>query len=472
MRDKPTMFEKVLMPHLLLIIAMFLIVLVVVNVSLSTYSLGAAKAQINDTFKTVRLILKEQLSSLSESSPEKALNKSLNNAMRIIRQTAHVELVVLQPGTGWLIPSDIATGPVPPELLERIAASDAANTDELETARLERIGSERFLVSGFTLTKNPKVDSGPLRIYLIASLNTVDSFTRRLNILFIATIFTAMAVSLIVAAYVAKNLSKPLQNAAAHATSIHRGNYHRIYDEPATKEIEDLYISLNSMCESLERSEREQEDYFQNLSHDLRTPLTSIQGYAEGIRAGIFEANDQAADIIATESIRLKLLVDELLTLSRLESSQRPPQSVPVEMRTFMDSAMARLYTHARDKGISMVLSCPEQLVVAIDEKLLETIVTNLSDNALRYARHSVLLDVNHLDKALTVTIRDDGPGIAPEVLAKLFERFNKGRDGHQGLGLAIVKSAAEKLQGQVWADSNSFGATFYVTVPCDKLSE
>lgn len=474
----PTMFKKILMPYLVLMLVTLLLILTVVNLSLRAYAFEASSLQIQGTFDAVRILLKEQVTALAQTqTPAKALTKGLTNTLKILQRTSPVVIVALRPNQEWLLPKtllqDLDQPPIPPALLARIKARLDQNPDYYlgDQAHLERIGRSRFLVGSDQLNRKLVGEKPPLSVFLIAPMTQLDAFMQGMNRILLLAALVALLISSAIAAAVANKLSNPVKVAAFHATSIKKGHYHRIQEKPTTQEISLLYEGMNAMSALLESAEEEQNRYFQDLSHDLRTPLMSIQGYAEGIKAGIFDKPDQAAEIISTESKRLKNLLDNLLFLARIESAAGGVTLEPIELLNFIDSRLAHSHQLARQRQVQLLIACDGTLSVLLDEQLLGSILENLCDNAIRYAKTQVMIDVLYSRGTLSLAIHDDGPGIEPKVQAHLFERFAKGSDGHQGLGLSIVKSAADKLNGTIDLSTDSMGTRFLLKIPC-KLSE
>lgn len=460
-RPKPTILRHILTPYLALIVVLPVVILLVVNLSLRAYGFNLARQQIANTFDSVRVMLREQLTVEATT-----LAKGLNNVSRMIKQTSQVDLVLIGANGRRIIPKDLGGTDLPEVLLNRIAAyqNQGLILDDKMQPRLERVQGTRYLVSAFKLP-SPQVNSEARgQIYLVASLKALDSFTRQLNRLFIGIIGLTVVIGVLAVVVLSKRLAKPIQRAAEQAHAIRSGHYKKIEDIAPAKELEDLYSSLNGMSEALERHDMERTAYFQNLSHDLRTPLMSIQGYAEGIRTGVLSDYQGAAEVIGQESERLKKLVDGLLTLSKLDTDGRPIKREAIPLASFMESAVSRLYQIAKKKGVQLMLNAPEDLVIYTDEQLLATIIENLCANAIRYANQIVVIDIAIVGPHLRLAIKDDGPGIDNKVLPRLFERFSKGADGNLGLGLAIVKSAVDRLGGTITGRNLDRGAIFEVT--------
>jgi two-component system phosphate regulon sensor histidine kinase PhoR len=228
----------------------------------------------------------------------------------------------------------------------------------------------------------------------------------------------------------------------------------------------------------LKQLERTREEFVANVSHELRTPLSHIKGYVEtlldGARANP-EITERFLKIIERNARRLDLLIQDLLTISALESGRTKLNLQPVKVHTTAEKVLADLKTRAEDKGVKLVNGLPD-LTATADENQLEQVLANLVDNAIKYGRAqgTVTIGGHKTDgDKLEIFVQDDGPGIPPESLDRVFERFyrvDKARSREQGgtgLGLAIVKHIVQNHGGRVWVKSEpGQGATFFFTLP------
>jgi two-component system phosphate regulon sensor histidine kinase PhoR len=228
----------------------------------------------------------------------------------------------------------------------------------------------------------------------------------------------------------------------------------------------------------LKQLERTREEFVANVSHELRTPLSLIKGYVETLLDGARD-NPEVADrflkIIERNTNRLDLLIQDLLTISALESGRMKLELQPVELRGLADHVFAHLQSKAENKKVSLVNELPAFTAHA-DPNRLDQVLANLVDNAIKYGRPEgrVVVGGQQLDAGrLEVFVRDDGPGIPAESLDRVFERFYRvdkarSRDqGGTGLGLAIVKHIVQAHGGEVRVESQpGKGATFFLTLP------
>ena len=286
-----------------------------------------------------------------------------------------------------------------------------------------------------------------------------------LLVLGIASFLSLVTIAVLWAA--ARSVIRPLRALCRRARRIGAGDFAPIEPAFALREPEQLRRAMNNMSARLERGDRAQKDFFQNVSHQLRTPLMSIAGYAQGIEQGVFPDPGAAAHTILEESARLTSLVESLLTLSRLESGQQSPPRLPVLLADAVGDCLDRAHGLALQKGVECSASSfPETLAILGDEELLERALENLLTNAIRYARASVLVEARAENGRVSISVSDDGPGISEADMPRLFERCYRGSGGNFGLGLAIARSAARAMDGDIAAANRSQGgAVFTITL-------
>jgi two-component system phosphate regulon sensor histidine kinase PhoR len=228
----------------------------------------------------------------------------------------------------------------------------------------------------------------------------------------------------------------------------------------------------------LKQLERTREEFVANVSHELRTPLSLIKGYVETLLDGARnnpEVAERFLKIIERNTERLDLLIQDLLTISALEAGRVKLNLQKVELRPLAEKVLGDLKPPADGKGVALVNQLPD-LIAAADAVRLEQVLANLVDNAIKYGRSQGTVTVGGGktgDGKIEVFVQDDGPGIPPESLDRVFERFyrvDKARSREQGgtgLGLSIVKHIVQSHGGKVWVKSEpGKGATFFFTLP------
>ena len=218
----------------------------------------------------------------------------------------------------------------------------------------------------------------------------------------------------------------------------------------------------------IEKEAERQQTFFQNASHELKTPLMAIQGYAEGIQAGVMDAGG-AADVILEESDRMTELVEELLDISKIDMGRQQLALSEMDVRELLYDSI-RAVEPAAAGGIAIVPDFPEEpVMVSCDDTRLRRAVTNILSNGVRYARSQLRLTCRADKRHVTIRIQDDGDGIAEEDLPHIFDRFYMGRSGKSGIGLALTKEIVHLHRGTIRAYNGDTGAVFEISIPVSR---
>jgi two-component system phosphate regulon sensor histidine kinase PhoR len=245
-----------------------------------------------------------------------------------------------------------------------------------------------------------------------------------------------------------------------------------------------VLLVMNDLTK-LNRLENMRQDFVANVSHELKTPITAIKGYVETLLDGALDDQDNARrflDIVGRQANRLDAIVDDLLTLSRIEdkNNKQEIKLLPGEVGPVLESALQTCAVHADEKNIIVQIDCDEILVAPINQPLLEQAVINLLENAITYSPQNSLISLScgnsknmRGEEFVHLSVSDNGPGITKDHLPRLFERFYRcdkarSRDqGGTGLGLAIVKHITQAHNGTVEVESTpGKGSTFTITLP------
>jgi two-component system phosphate regulon sensor histidine kinase PhoR len=229
----------------------------------------------------------------------------------------------------------------------------------------------------------------------------------------------------------------------------------------------------------LKQLENTRQEFVANVSHELRTPLSLIKGFVETLRGGAKNDPELLARFLETiekHTDRLTFLIEDLLTISRLESGGTVMNFQRVDLREATENAVDDLQSRATEKGVKLENLVPEGLFARADAERLHQVLCNLIENAIKYGRPEGRVAVGAREGAenkVEAWVQDDGPGIPPESRERVFERFyrvDRARSretGGTGLGLSIVKHIVQAHSGEVWVKSElGQGAAFFFTLP------
>lgn len=308
--------------------------------------------------------------------------------------------------------------------------------------------------------------------------DSLSQFGTELFPLLVQAAVVGLVIAILLAVLIARSIAKPLQTVAKAAAEVAEGHYNQSVPISGPEEVQAVAQAFNRMSEKVRAEQRSQQDFLANVSHDLKTPLTSIQGYSQAIIDGIGNPT-QAAEIIREESGRMNRMVVELTDLARLQAGQFPMHTSPIDVGQLTAAVGQRLAIVAREKGVELDVSAPSMPEVAGDGDRLVQVVTNLISNAIQYTPKGGKVKVRTQVRrgGVELSVEDSGQGIAPEELPRIFERFYqvdkaRGPQRGTGLGLAIVNEIVQAHNGTITVASagEGRGATFSVWLPLPEI--
>ncbi|GAB4417739.1 MAG: ATP-binding protein [Anaerolineae bacterium] len=319
---------------------------------------------------------------------------------------------------------------------------------------------------------------------------------------FLAAGGVAVLVSLLLGGFIARSIALPLQQMAAAAGAVAAGDYEHRLPETGPPEIKRVAHSFNVMIGRVESSQRAMRDFVSNVSHELKTPLTSIQGFSQAIMEGATydePARKRAAGIIHQEAGRMARLVEDLLDLARIDSGQIVMKKAQLDLGQILTSTVERLLPQAAQQQIRLIKKWNTLPPMVGDGDRLAQVFTNLLDNAVRHTpaggqvtitgqtakglprprrvqagqvQPDATTALSERGDFVEVSIADSGPGIPAQDLARIFERFyqvdkSRKRGKGTGLGLTITKEIVEAHGGYIRAESAAGeGTKFTVFLP------
>jgi two-component system OmpR family sensor kinase/two-component system sensor histidine kinase BaeS len=319
--------------------------------------------------------------------------------------------------------------------------------------------------------------------YLLLSVPREWTMTGRLEQQFLSGMRTilitgaalAVVFGVIVGAFLSQKLTAPLQRLAAAARAVAGGDLdHKVVVEGST-EIVEVGNAFNEMTTALSESERQRQNMVADVAHELRTPLSVIQGNLRAILDDVYELDKAEISRLYDESRLLSRLVDDLRELALADAGQLRLRQRPTDLAPVIEESVANLSLGAEAREVSLSASLPEGLpAVQADPDRVSQVLRNLLANALLYtpAGGSVIVSATSADGMVEIAVADTGIGIDPRDLPHIFERFWRAdparvRMGSTGLGLSIAQSLIEAQGGRIWAESEpGLGSTFRFNLP------
>lgn len=407
----------------------------------------------------------------------KAQQENLEELIQMAQEMSDIKFLIWLPNQGKFISTDDSmvdgmTLTLPQEMGERLAAGETYSG--LNT--LGFYDSPRFVVA---VPSRTTVDGTALAgpVLAITEPNSMTEMWRTFLGIFALTAVTVLLVVFMATATTTMQQTKPINDLVSAARRFADGNFDaRVYDSGRDDEIGELTEAFNAMADSLQKNEQQRREFVANISHELKTPMTTIAGYANGILDGVIspEEERQYLTIIAEESHRLSRLVRRMLDVSQLQNIDMIKEKHPFDLSESMRRVLISMEKKITDRGLDVEVEIPEDEVMVLgDNDLLTQVVYNLLENAVKFATpgSAIFLGLTKQEQKALVTVQNHGETIAEEELPKLFERFHKSdrsrsmdKDG-VGLGLYIVRTILEQHREKITVTSKDGITTFTFTV-------
>jgi signal transduction histidine kinase len=291
------------------------------------------------------------------------------------------------------------------------------------------------------------------------------------------TLPLSVLLALVVTQILARGMTSPLREMTAAAVSMARGDYSRRVRATSSDEVGKLAIAFNLMAEDLASVDRQRRELVANVSHELRTPVSALRAVLENIVDGVTEPDPATLRTALLQTERLAGLVEQLLDLSRIEGGATALRLAPVRLQEFLAVCRDEAAMSGRPVTFDVQVE-PQDLSVMADRERLHQVLANLVDNATRHSPDggTVWLQAHDDVSGIVLDVVDEGPGIAPEDRARVFERFHRGgqaqSDGGTGLGLAIARWVVDLHGGTIRVVDSPVGCRIRVVLPRPAAAE
>ena len=316
-----------------------------------------------------------------------------------------------------------------------------------------------------------------ITIFVNASLEPLDTTISILSNQLIIVSLIVIVLALIIGYFISKRISKPIENMNEDALKLANGDYNFQFDNNSNiSEIDTLASTLNYAKKELEHTDELRRDLMANVSHDLKTPLTMIKGYAEMIRDLNYDNEEKRnanLNVIIEESERLNVLVEDILTLSKIQANKDTINKEDFDLVELINNIIKRYSIYKETEGYNFEVNTPDKVIINADKKRIEQVIYNLINNAINYTGDDNKVIINVIqDKKIRVEIKDTGNGIKEEDLPHIWEKYYHSKKKHKrnvigtGIGLSIVKTILESHKFKYGVISEvGKGTTFYFEI-------
>lgn len=318
-----------------------------------------------------------------------------------------------------------------------------------------------------------------ITLMVMMELTPVNTTVETLRVQLFYVTGLMMIIASILAIVISHKIAKPIEKITKVAKTLGKERYISNLASPI-KEVGELNDTLYFVDRELEKIEGIRRELMANISHDLRTPLTMIQGYSEVMRDIPGENNKDNIQVVIDESQRLQSLVNDILELSRLEEQKYRMRVKKYCLTDSLKDIVARYQSMLESKGYSLRFTYEKDVYVEADELKMSQVTYNLLNNAVTYTGEDKIIEIKQkiVGKYVRVEIVDTGEGIAEDKILEIWERYYKIDSKHRraqigsGIGLSIVKSIIEQHKGFVGVSSSNRGSTFWFEIKCVECSE
>lgn len=349
------------------------------------------------------------------------------------------------------------------------------NGEEFEKEQHDPITHEKYFFVGRPIIENNEFKGG---VILFSSVDDIHQIMHAIRDWIIIAIIAAIILAFGYTIFLAKKLSRPLLKMEKATREIAKGKLNIKVEIKSNDEIGSLANAINHLSLELNNYRSNRSELLANISHELRTPISYLKGYAQVIKHGQYSNEGELriySAIIEKESERLAKLIEELFELSKMEEGMINFYIQSVDIEDVIESAVQKVKLKAMKKNISLSLLLESELPSIISDGLrLEQILLNLLENAINYTeKGSVIVEAKKEKTAILISVKDTGMGIPDEDLPFIFDRFHrveKSRsriNGGTGLGLAIVFELVKYLDGQITVECElGKGSKFEIKLP------
>ncbi len=360
-----------------------------------------------------------------------------------------------------------------------VERSETAQGNSGETQSGEAQSGAREIIAGYVFFPPPPAHTGARVPSPMES-----AFLRRVVWAALLSGIATVLVALVVGGVLARTLTRPLTALTAATRAMARGDLQQQVEVQAQDEIGELALSFNQMSSDLARASHTRKQMTADLAHDLRTPLSILRGYTEGLKDGRIDGSPMLYALLFDEVLHLQRLVEDLRVLSLADAGELPLNRRTVDPAALLERAGLLYLPAAQARGLDLRVEAFEGLPsIQVDTDRMAQVLNNLLSNALRHtAQGSILLRATADDGHVRIEVRDTGSGVAPDDLPFVFDRFYRGDparrrpsaggeggpdDTSSGLGLAIAKAIVETHGGTIAvASTPGEGTTFTILLP------
>jgi len=319
---------------------------------------------------------------------------------------------------------------------------------------------KRYLM---TISTNRQIEkkSDSIIISLISTEEIYD-LTNRFILIMILIAFFFSCISIYISSIIAKRITEPVLKVIDVTKEYANRNFAPKYIATSQDEIQELSISVNKMALSLQSYDHEKEKLFRTISHEIKTPLTAIYGYAEGMKNGLFKDFDKPLNVIMNESMRIKTMTEDYIFLSKLESKVEIFEFSLCDIPLILERAINTIESMAIVNDIEIDYEPIVVSKVRVDEDKLYRAFLNILTNSLKYTKNRIILSLKEQENNLIIRIEDNGEGLQEEAIENFYQGLSSEKNNGSGVGLFITDAIIKNHNGIMNLGNNTGKGAFF----------
>ena len=463
-----SVFSKYLTVFMLLIVFSFLILALIISSIANEYAINTKQEGITKTSKAVVSYFDRDFEGKSPDEFSEYLKSEKQDIDSVLTASLFYSdtCIFIVDNTGTPICTDLKNGKntvsgiLPRQYLDKLRAEGSI----LEISNLGGLLDQKHLVSAQSIVENNGACVGG--VFVCAESESITDFVNVMMKAIVLSTVSLMLAILIAVYFVTERTVVPLRNMLKAVKSFSRGKLDARVPVSGNDEFTELSAAFNQMAESLEHQENLRRTFLANVSHDLRTPMTTISGFVDGIKDGVIppEKQDYYLDIISSETKRLSRLVSTLLDISRMQAGERKFEKVNFDICEMARQILISFEQRIEDKKLDVEFVCDkDNMLVSADKDAIYQILYNLCDNAIKFAYDGgkYRISIKQIQqRKISVSVYNEGVGIPSDDLPFVFERFYKSDKSRGldksgvGLGLYIARTIIEAHEESITVNS------------------
>ena len=464
------LFSKYITAFMLIIAISFTAVTVMITSMISNSALNEKKQSVSSGADTVKEFIEENYRKNPRMDFKQFLFYQwdiLNSSVSLLAKNTQNLVILIADVNGNVIISSEEPGVIPEYALpEELTASIKQNQSVSRVDNLDGIFPSRYLVAGRPVYSNSEDSSSVIGIIIVgASSTNVSSMAESAIITIVVSCLWVMLAALIAVYFITEKIISPLKAMSRAAKNYAAGIFDVRVPVKGRDEVAQLAMAFNNMANSLANAENLRQSFLANVSHDLRTPMTTIAGFIDGILDGAIPPDKQPyyLELIASEVRRLSRLVSSLLDISRIQAGDRKFTKTSFDICEMARQILISFEQRIEEKKLDVVFACDlDKVMVFADRDAIHQVLYNLCDNAVKFSKSGGLYRIRIVEqnKKIYVSVYNEGQGIPESEIAYVFDRFYKSDKSRGldktgvGLGLYIVKTIIDAHDEEIWAKS------------------